>query len=198
MSAFALSYASAYGAAGHLPENEESDFPGQSVTISRLQQVTSMRRPQQIDETFNTLEIAHKLKLRNRHSASFNDRATVPSLVSIGDDDELQRHNITDILSLSVKDQETYKLIDRCVYQITTRWNPSVIADKSTLDIESELMENLPEDYDALFDHFYNSSDEICSVLHKVASKIVIKYIQIYTHCTVYTCTYIYSIQCGC
>ena len=118
------SFVKSYGAGspGHLPEDEESDFPTQSATISRLQQVTSMRRPQS-NETFNTLEIAHKLKLRNGNSISHNDGSPVQSIESAGD------NNITDILSLSIKDKEIYKVIDRCVNHIINKWNPSKLSD---------------------------------------------------------------------
>jgi len=160
------------GLAGSLPENEESDFPTQSVIISRLQTVTS-RKPIHTDDTFNKLEIAQRLKLRNGNSVSYHDRSPIGSPVQSIDETDTTLHNIDDILSLSIKDKQPYNLIDRCINVILNTWNPFDIAEQSIVDIETELMDQIPTDYEALFNHFYNSSAEICSVLHRITSKIL-------------------------
>ena len=186
---------------GSLPEEEEKDFPTMSATINKLEKVNTFRGWKKNRDSDDQLAediggIAKQFTSRRGPVMEFNKNNTRLQLFNnasnrsngsnhhqnnsmgqFGDDNDdgtdIQQNDIHDVISASIKNDSIYKLIDQCLHLILTVWDPTVIVKKTTLDIESELILNLCDTYEALLDQFYNSSHEICTILHQIACKIV-------------------------
>ena len=102
------------------------------------------------------------IKLRNPATDSLNP--------SEGDSELQPDHNVFEMIDSSIEDISVYKHIDHCLSTILETWSLQELETKTAENIDTQLMYNNHDHYEAVVDYFYSGSDEV--LIEEISTKI--------------------------